>query len=177
MTFDSTELEQAASAPVLTVSELTLMLKEVVEGAFPAVWVAGEVSNFSRPQSGHCYFTLKDDAAQLRAVIWRTAALKIPFELCDGLEVICQGRLDLYPQRGSYQLVVQQIQPKGMGALEMALRRLREKLAREGLFVGPSSGAFVHVAREVAAGGAYRRIVTLLSDTGERYVSVGLWRG
>jgi exodeoxyribonuclease VII large subunit len=114
------------------------------------VWVAGEISNFSRPQSGHCYFTLKDDAAQLRAVIWRTAAMKVPFELCDGLEVICQGRLDLYPQRGSYQLVVQQIQPKGMGALEMALRRLREKLAREGLFDARHKKPLMRFPRQIA---------------------------
>jgi exodeoxyribonuclease VII large subunit len=150
MTFPDSELEQAVNAPVLTVSELTLMLKEVVEGAFPAVWVAGEISNFSRPQSGHCYFTLKDDAAQLRAVIWRTAAARVPFELGDGLEVICQGRLDLYPQRGSYQLVVQQIQPKGMGALEMALRRLREKLAREGLFDARHKKPLVRFPRRIA---------------------------
>ncbi len=120
--------------PVLSVSALTLLIKEVVEGTFPQVWVSGEISNFSRPQSGHCYLTLKDDEAQLRAVIWRTTAQKTRCDLHDGLEVICRGHLDLYAARGSYQLVIEEIQPKGLGTLEQALRRLREKLAAEGLF-------------------------------------------
>ncbi len=119
---------------VLTVSQLTAQFKSVVEREFPSVWVAGEISNFSRPQSGHCYFTLKDDAAQLRGVIWRGTASRLKFDLHDGLEVVCRGRLDVYPPRGSYQLVVEQVQPQGIGALELALRRLREKLEQEGLF-------------------------------------------
>src|SRR5580704_384416 len=112
------------SLPVLTVSALTLLLKEIVEGTFPLVWVSGEISNFSRPQSGHCFLTLKDDAAQLRAVIWRSTAAKVRCDLHDGLEVICRGHLDLYAARGSYQLVIDEIQPKGLGALEQALRKL-----------------------------------------------------
>ena len=119
---------------VLSVSELTASIKDVLEASFPAVWVSGEVSNFSRPQSGHCYLTLKDDQAQLRAVVWRTAASRVKFDLHDGMEVVCQGYLDLYPPRGSYQLVISEIVPKGLGALELALRQLREKLAKEGLF-------------------------------------------
>ncbi|RIK86187.1 MAG: exodeoxyribonuclease VII large subunit [Planctomycetota bacterium] len=119
---------------VLTVSQLTALLKGVVEDAFPSVWVAGEISNFSQPQSGHCYLTLKDDGAQLRAVIWKNTAARLKMRLHDGLEVVCRGRLDLYPPRGSYQLVIDELQPKGMGALELALRQLREKLQREGLF-------------------------------------------
>ncbi|MEX2168740.1 MAG: exodeoxyribonuclease VII large subunit [Pirellulales bacterium] len=118
----------------LTVSQLTGLLKGVVEESFPSVWVAGEISNYSQPNSGHCYFTLKDDAAQIRAVMWRTAAARLKFDLADGLDLICHGRLDVYPPRGSYQLVVDEAQPKGMGALELALRKLREKLAAEGLF-------------------------------------------
>src|SRR6185295_3717895 len=119
---------------VLSVSELTSQIKEVLEGCFPRVWVSGEISNFSRSSSGHCYLTLKDGDAQLRGVIWRTAATRSRVELHDGLEVICQGYLDVYAARGSYQLVIQQIEPKGLGALEQALRKLREKLAAEGLF-------------------------------------------
>lgn len=119
---------------VLSVSQLTSQLKGVVEQRFSSVWVAGEISNFSRPQSGHCYFTLKDDAAQIRGVIWRGTASRLKFDLHDGLEVICQGHLDVYPPRGSYQLVVDQLQPQGIGALELAFRKLREKLAKEGLF-------------------------------------------
>ncbi len=123
-----------ATEPVLSVSQLTLFLKELVEAAFPSVWVAGEISNFSRPQSGHCYLTLKDDQAQIKGVIWRTAAGRLRFEPHDGLEVICRGHIDLYAPRGQYQLVIEEIQPRGIGALELALRKLREKLAAEGLF-------------------------------------------
>lgn len=119
---------------VFSVSQFTAQLKRLVESEFRTVWVAGEISNFSRPQSGHCYFTLKDDAAQLRAVIWRGTAARLRFDLHDGLEVISRGHVDVYAPRGSYQLVVEELQPRGMGALELALRKLREKLAAEGLF-------------------------------------------
>jgi exodeoxyribonuclease VII large subunit len=117
-----------------SVSELTLRLKSTVEEQFADVWVAGEISNFSQPQSGHCYFTLKDDAAQLRAVLWKNAASRLKAALQDGLQVVCRGRLDVYPPRGSYQLVVQQLELQGIGALELAFKQLREKLAAEGLF-------------------------------------------
>jgi exodeoxyribonuclease VII large subunit len=123
-----------AAPQTLTVSELTARIKDLLEGGFPSVWVSGEVSNFSRPQSGHCYFTLKDDLAQIRAVIWRGTASKLKFDLADGLEILCRGHLDVYAPRGSYQLVVDEIEPKGVGALELALRKLREKLSAEGLF-------------------------------------------
>ncbi|MGO8689044.1 MAG: exodeoxyribonuclease VII large subunit [Thermoguttaceae bacterium] len=126
--------EEPRSPPVLSVYELTTQIKDLLENSFPAVWVSGEISNLSRPQSGHCYLTLKDDRAQIRAAIWRNVAARVKFQLADGLEVICRGHLDVYAPRGSYQLIVDQIEPKGMGALELALRQLREKLAREGLF-------------------------------------------
>jgi exodeoxyribonuclease VII large subunit len=123
-----------AVEPVLTVSQLTMFLKELVETAFPSVWVCGEISNLTRPQSGHCYLTLKDDQAQIKAVIWRTTASRLRFEPHDGLDVVCRGRIELYPPRGQYQLVIEEVQPKGIGALELALRQLREKLGKEGLF-------------------------------------------
>ena len=126
--------DEPPSPPILSVYELTVQIKDLLENSFPAVWVSGEISNLSRPQSGHCYLTLKDDRAQIRAAIWRNVAARVRFDLADGLEVICQGHLDVYAPRGSYQLIVDQIEPKGMGALELALRQLREKLAREGLF-------------------------------------------
>jgi exodeoxyribonuclease VII large subunit len=118
----------------LTISQLTAEIKDRLETDFPSVWVSGEISNFSRPQSGHCYFTLKDEQAQIRAVIWKSTASRLKSDLADGLDVICHGHLDVYGPRGSYQLVVDQLQPKGVGALELALRKLREKLAAEGLF-------------------------------------------
>lgn len=118
----------------MSVSALTARIKGTLEEEIPAVWVTGEVSNFSRPQSGHCYLTLKDDHAQVRAVVWRGSAAKMRFELRDGLQLVCHGRLDVYPPRGSYQLVIDRAHPAGEGALELALRQLREKLGAEGLF-------------------------------------------
>jgi exodeoxyribonuclease VII large subunit len=123
-----------AGQQCLSVAQLTAQIKNTLEGEFPSVWVVGEISNYSRPQSGHCYFTLKDDQAQIRAVMWRSAAAKLTFDLADGLDVICHGHVDVYAPRGSYQLVIDELQPKGLGALELALRKLREKLAAEGLF-------------------------------------------
>ena len=84
----------------LSVWELTAQIKDLLESAFPEVWVAGEISNFARPQSGHCYLTLKDDRAQMRAVMWRGAAVRVKFDMQDGLEVICRGHLDLYAPQG-----------------------------------------------------------------------------
>src|SRR4029077_1511347 len=146
------------SAPqTLTVSQLTARIKNSLEGAFPSVWVAGEVSNFSRPQSGHSYFTLKDDQAQIRAVMWRSATGRLKFDLADGLDVICHGHIDVYAPRGSYQLVVDELQPKGVGALELALRKLREKLSAEGLF---------DVARKRKLPAFPRRVAFVTSPTG-----------
>jgi len=119
---------------ILSVSQLTAEIKGLLETRFQSVWVAGEISNLSRPQSGHCYLTLKDDEAQIRAVLWRSTAARLRFDLTDGIEVVCQGDLDVYAPRGSYQLVVRRIEPRGLGALELALRKLRDKLAAEGLF-------------------------------------------
>lgn len=126
--------QSQAGERVLSVWELTAQIKDVLETALPSVWVAGEISNFARPQSGHCYLTLKDDRAQLRAVMWRNAALRVRFDLRDGLEVICRGRIEVYAPRGNYQLIIEAIEPRGIGALDLALRQLRERLAREGLF-------------------------------------------
>ncbi len=164
----------AASADCpLSVWELTCQIKDLLESAFPEVWVAGEVSNFARPQSGHCYLTLKDDRAQMRAVLWRGAAARLRFDLNDGLEVICRGHLDLYAPRGSYQLVIDEIVPRGVGALELALRQLREKLAREGLF---------DPARKRPLPTLVRRIAVVTSPTGAAIhdflqVLARRWRG
>lgn len=118
----------------LTVSELTGQVKNLLEGSFPSVWVSGEISNFARPQSGHCYFSLKDDTAQIRAVIWKGTASRLDFQPTDGMEIVCRGHIDLYAPRGSYQIVIEEAIPKGLGALERALRLLRKKLDDEGLF-------------------------------------------
>ncbi|MBU4271387.1 MAG: exodeoxyribonuclease VII large subunit [Planctomycetes bacterium] len=141
----------------LSVSELTAQIKDLLEAAFPEVWVAGEISNFARPQSGHCYLTLKDDRSQIRAVMWRGVAARLRFEPQDGMEVVCRGHVDLYTARGSYQLVIADIVPQGVGTLELALRQLREKLAREGLF---------DPARKRPLPQFVRRIAVVTSPTG-----------
>lgn len=134
----------------LSVSELTDHIKGLLEAAFPRVWVTGEISNFARPRSGHCYLTLKDESAQLSAVIWRGVASQVRFDLHDGLEVVCRGYLSLYGPQGRYQLVIQEIEPKGIGALELALRQLRDKLAREGLFDPARKRPLPRFARQIA---------------------------
>ncbi|MBN2476495.1 MAG: exodeoxyribonuclease VII large subunit [Pirellulales bacterium] len=131
---DFSDDAKPAQRHVLRVWELTAQIKDLLETSFPSVWVTGEISNLSRPRSGHVYLTLKDDRAQLRAILWRNTADRLRFDLHDGLEAICRGHLDVYAPRGSYQFVVEQIEPKGIGTLELAFRQLREKLGREGLF-------------------------------------------
>ena len=119
---------------MFTVAELTLRLKARLEEAFPAVWVEGEVSNLRSPASGHAYFTLKDDLAQLRCVLFRGRGRRVRFELADGLQVLVFGGLDVYAARGEYQLVVELMEPKGLGALQLAFEQLKRKLDAEGLF-------------------------------------------
>jgi exodeoxyribonuclease VII large subunit len=127
---------QAAEATprVLSVSQLSQLIEGTLESAFQSVWVSGEVSEVSRPHSGHVYFTLRDEASQIRAVIWRSVASRLRFELEDGQQVICHGDLDVYPPRGTYQLVVQQVEPEGLGALQLAFKQLQARLVAEGLF-------------------------------------------
>ncbi len=120
--------------PILTVSELTTRIKTRLEEAFPTVWVEGEISNLRLPSSGHAYFTLKDDLAQLRAVLFRSRGRHVKFELEDGMQVLAFGGLDVFPARGEYQLVVELMEPKGLGALQLAFDQLKRKLGAEGLF-------------------------------------------
>jgi exodeoxyribonuclease VII large subunit len=128
------DVPDGGSREVLTVSHLTGLIKEALETSFPQVWVSGEITDVARPQSGHIYFTLKDEHAQIRAVIWRSTAQRLGFELRDGMEIVCLANLDVYPPRGGYQLVIRKLEPVGLGAQQLALRQLQERLAREGLF-------------------------------------------
>ncbi|UCE23065.1 MAG: exodeoxyribonuclease VII large subunit [Candidatus Aminicenantes bacterium] len=119
---------------IYTVTEVTRMVKMELESAFPLLWVEGEISNFHRHHSGHLYFTLKDETSQLRTVMFRGEARKVPFELKDGLQVVARGRINVYEPRGEYQLIVELLEPKGKGALQLAFEQLKEKLKKEGLF-------------------------------------------
>jgi len=119
---------------ILTVTQLTRQVKDLLEGAFPEIWVSGEVSNLTAPQSGHIYFTLKDEQSQVRAVLFRSSQRHLKFTLQHGMEVICRGRVGVYEPRGEYQLIVEYVEPKGIGALQKAFEELKARLDREGLF-------------------------------------------
>jgi len=124
----------AAGPVVLTVSELTVQVKGLLEAGFSRVAVSGELSNCRRQSSGHLYFTLKDAGATLGAVMWRREAVRLPFDPHDGLEVVCHGRLEVYPPHGKYQLIAERLEPLGAGALTLAFEQLKAKLGQEGLF-------------------------------------------
>ncbi len=117
-----------------TVSELTREVKGLLEGKLGRVWVVGEVSGFRRQSSGHVYLTLKDDKASLQAVCFRNQARYLRFDPEDGMEVLVAGRLSVYAPRGQYQLVIDHMEPKGLGALQAAFEKLKQRLAAEGLF-------------------------------------------
>ncbi len=117
-----------------SITELTERIKRHLEADFAEVALHGEVSNVARPRSGHVYFTLKDDSASIRAVMWKGDSQRLAFDLTDGMAVRACGRLTVYPPRGEYQIVVREIEPEGIGALELAFRQRHAKLALEGLF-------------------------------------------
>jgi exodeoxyribonuclease VII large subunit len=120
--------------PVYTVSELTHQIKAILENEFPLVWVVGEISNRRIPASGHCDFTLKDPNAQLNAVMFKGPLKRLPFDIADGLAVVGLGRLSVYEPRGTYQIIFEHLEPKGVGALQLAFEQLKTRLAAEGLF-------------------------------------------
>jgi exodeoxyribonuclease VII large subunit len=120
--------------PALSVSELTSKLKNVIERGFGGLAVEGELSNCKQWSSGHLYFTLKDDYAQIRAVMFRTEVRQLKFRPADGMHVIVRGRLSVYEVKGEYQLVCDALEPMGLGALQLAFEQLKRRLQTEGLF-------------------------------------------
>ena len=119
---------------VLSVKELTRHIKESLEGIFPDVWVEGEISNLTTHSSGHLYFSLKDDSAQLHCAMFRFANRNIKFRPEDGLQVFAHGKISVYARRGDYQLIADTLEPRGKGSLQLAFEQLKEKLEKEGLF-------------------------------------------
>ncbi len=119
---------------IFTVSELTEEIKSLLEEEFEYAWVEGEISNFARPSSGHYYMSLKDEQAQIRAVMFRMQAHYLKFLPEDGMNVIVRGRLSVYEPRGEYQLILDYLEPLGVGALAAAFEQVKKKLALEGLF-------------------------------------------
>jgi exodeoxyribonuclease VII large subunit len=113
---------------------LTGLLRTSIEEQFSDVWLEGELSNLRAPGSGHVYCTLKDKTSQIRAVLFRPIAVRLRFALQEGLQVIVRGRLTVYEPRGEYQIVLDTVEPKGIGALQLAFEQLKARLAAEGLF-------------------------------------------
>jgi exodeoxyribonuclease VII large subunit len=138
-----------AERAVLSVSQLTEQLRQAVEERFPAVWVEGEISNFRLYGSGHAYFTLKDESAQLRAVLFRNRGRRLRFEPGDGQHVLAFGSLEVYAQRGEYQLVVELLEPRGLGALQLAFEQLKRRLTAEGLFEAGRKRRLPHFPRRI----------------------------
>jgi exodeoxyribonuclease VII large subunit len=119
---------------VFTVSEITEQIRDLLEQKYPSVWIQGEISNLRPAPSGHMYFTLKDDSAQIRCVMFKMQNRFLKFRLHDGLQVIAWGRLTVYGARGEYQLILDTMEPAGLGGLMLAFEQIKNKLAAEGLF-------------------------------------------
>jgi exodeoxyribonuclease VII large subunit len=157
-----------AADKVLTIGELTRAIKGKLEESYASVWVEGEVSNLSRPSSGHVYLTLKDDEASLKAVLYRGIAFRLKFDLRDGMRVIARGRLSVFVPRGEYQLLIEEVQPKGIGPLELAFRQLKEKLSLKGYFEPARKKKLPRIPRRVVlvtspTGSAVRDMLEILS--------------
>jgi exodeoxyribonuclease VII large subunit len=160
-------LNLAPERKVWSVSELTLRVRDLLEAEFHDIWVEGEISNFRQAQSGHYYFTLKDEQAQLRCVCFRNQARLLKFRPEDGLHVRVRGSLSVYEQRGEYQLYAELIEPVGLGALQLAFEQLKRKLAAEGLFDPARKKPLPLLPRRVGlvtspAGAAVRDILRIL---------------
>ncbi len=119
---------------VVTITEITKQIKFSLESSFPRVWVEGEISNFKQHTSGHLYFTLKDEGASFLRLCGEAVLPSLTFQPEDGMKVIARGSITVYPPRGNYQLDADQIQPIGLGELQLAFERLKQKLEVEGLF-------------------------------------------
>ena len=135
---------------VYTVSRLTADIKSLIEERFPFVWITGEISNFSVPLSGHFYFTLKDDRAQISAVMFRGQNKNLKFMPEDGLSVTGLGRLSVYEPRGSYQIIFELLEPKGVGALQIAFEQLKARLSEQGLFDDKHKKPLPFLPRKIA---------------------------
>jgi exodeoxyribonuclease VII large subunit len=119
---------------IFSVTEINDQIKGLLEKTFPLIWIAGEISNYRKPASGHGYFTLKDARSQIAAVIFRAQMRNLKFDPEDGLSIVGLGRISVYEPRGTYQIILEYIEPKGIGALQIAYEQLKAKLATEGLF-------------------------------------------
>lgn len=130
---DNTDLPDSRKN-IYTVSQLTAEVKSLLEQNIPEIWIEGEISNFRRPSSGHLYFTLKDSQTQVKAVMYRSSASRLPFKVEDGMKVLALCKVTVYERAGQYQIMVNIMEPRGVGALQLAFEQLKKKLMKEGLF-------------------------------------------
>jgi exodeoxyribonuclease VII large subunit len=164
---------QPEGAGALTVSQLNRLAREILEEGFPDVWVRGEVSRFLAHASGHWYFTLKDEGAAIKAAMFRGANRAMRFQPTEGMQVLARGRVSIYEQQGSYQIVVEHLEPAGEGALFAAYERLKRKLAAEGLFDRERKRPIPRLPRRIGiatstSGAALRDILKVLQARGAR---------
>ena len=135
---------------IYSVSRLTADIKSLLEQNFPFVWITGEISNFSVPVSGHYYFTLKDDHAQISAVMFRGQNRNLKFKPANGMNVTGLGRVSVYEPRGSYQAIFEFLEPKGIGAIQVAFEQLKAQLAAEGLFDDAHKRPLPYLPRKIS---------------------------
>jgi len=171
-----TPLHAQDLSPILSVSQVNQLLRVVLDEALPNCWVAGEISGFRKPVSGHYYFTLKDDRSQLACVMFRTTNRRLAFNPEDGMQVLVRGRLGLYEARGALQLYVDLLEPQGLGAQQLALDQLKQRLAAEGLFAAARKRPLPFLPRAVGiatarSGAAIHDIITIAR---QRFPSVRL---
>jgi exodeoxyribonuclease VII large subunit len=151
------------------VSELTSAIREMLETRFTEVWLEGELSNCRVWNTGHLYFTIKDAGAQIRAVMWRSAARTLRFAPEDGLQVVARGRVGVYDAKGEYQLVCEYMEPLGAGALQLAFEQLKKRLSAEGLFAPERKRPLPALPRKIG-------IVTSLDGAAIRDIVTVIWR-
>ncbi len=161
---------------ILTVSQLTGAIKGLLETGLDQVWVSGEISNLRCPASGHIYATLKDASSQIRMVAFKSAAARLGFDIEEGMEILCRGRVNVYPVRGEYQLIIDAAEPKGIGALQLAFEQLKMRLEKEGLFDTLHKKEIPFLPETIGivtspSGSVVRDILTI---TGRRFPSVNI---
>ena len=155
------------SRKIYTVTELTEEIRSTLESGFSSVWIKGEISNYKKAPSGHSYFTLKDDSAQIRCVMFKLQGRFIKFRLEDGLQVLAWGRVSVYGPRGDYQFIIDTVEPAGLGSLMLSFEQLKMKLAAEGLFDETRKRVLPKFPRTVgvvtsATGAAVRDIIKII---------------
>jgi exodeoxyribonuclease VII large subunit len=135
---------------IYSITRLTEEIKQLLEEKYPFIWISGEISNFRKPSSGHAYFTLKDSKAQIAGVMFAGQLRRVAFDLEDGLQIVGMGRVTVYGPRGNYQVILEHVQPKGAGALQIAFEQLKRKLEAEGLFDSRNKSTLPLLPRKLA---------------------------